>query len=51
LFAAKMLEQELGADSVAYVLVTYLPVPHNLGEMKQNLPNKQLNYSGKKVFS
>lgn len=34
LFAAKMLEQELGRDSVAYVLVTYLPVPHNVGEMK-----------------
>lgn len=34
LFAAKMLEQELGAESVAYVLVTYLPIPSNVGEMK-----------------
>ncbi len=34
LFATKMLEQELGAKSVAYVLVTYLPIPHNVGEMK-----------------
>jgi CTP synthase len=34
LFASKMLEQELGPDSVAYVLVTYLPIPHNIGEMK-----------------
>ena len=34
LFAAKGLELELGADHVATVLVTYLPVPGNIGEMK-----------------
>ncbi len=34
LFAAKGLELELGADQVATVLVTYLPVPGNIGEMK-----------------
>lgn len=34
LFALKSLERELGAHSMAYVLVTYLPVPHHLGEMK-----------------
>jgi len=34
LFAAKMLEQELGQESVAYVLVTYLPIPANVQEMK-----------------
>ncbi len=34
LFAAKSLEIELGKENVAYVLVTYLPVPDNIGEMK-----------------
>jgi CTP synthase len=34
LFAAKSLEIELGRHNVAYVLVTYLPVPSNIGEMK-----------------
>ncbi len=34
LFATKSLEMELGRENVIHVLVTYLPVPHNLGEMK-----------------
>lgn len=34
LFCLKSLERELGADHVAYVLVTYLPVPHHIQEMK-----------------
>lgn len=34
LFALKSLERELGAHTMAYVLVTYLPIPHHLGEMK-----------------
>ena len=34
LFAAKALEQELGPHMVAYVLITYLPVPHHITEMK-----------------
>jgi len=34
LFAAKRLERELGTDSVAFVLVTYLPIPPHIGEMK-----------------
>lgn len=34
LFAAKALEQELGRDMVAYVLITYLPVPYHIAEMK-----------------
>ncbi len=34
LFAAKSLEQECGRDMVAYVLITYLPVPHHITEMK-----------------
>src|SRR3989344_1338428 len=33
LFAAKGLELEFGKDSVAYILVAYMPVPGNLGEM------------------
>ena len=34
LFALKALERELGSDHVAYVLVTYLPVPSHIDEMK-----------------
>lgn len=34
LFAAKALEQEFGSDMVAYVLITYLPVPYHITEMK-----------------
>jgi CTP synthase len=34
LIALKALERELGPDSVAYMLVTYLPVPAHIDEMK-----------------
>ncbi len=34
LFAAKSLEIELGRENVAHVLVSYLPVPLHVGEMK-----------------
>jgi len=49
LFATKKLERELGKENVIHILVTYLPVPHNLGEMKTK-PTQQairmLNESG-----
>ena len=34
LFAAKSLELDLGPGNVAHIMVTYLPVPSHLGEMK-----------------
>jgi len=34
LYALKFLERDLGARSFAHVLVTYLPVPNHIGEMK-----------------
>ncbi len=34
LLAIKSIERELGSNNVAYVLVTYLPVPKHIGEMK-----------------
>jgi len=34
LFAAKGLEREIGSENVAYILVTYLPIPKHIGEMK-----------------
>ncbi|MBD3164159.1 CTP synthase [Candidatus Woesearchaeota archaeon] len=34
LFAAKRLEREIGENNVLYVLVTYLPIPGHMGEMK-----------------
>jgi len=34
LFAAKKLEREIGTHNVAYVLVTYLPIPKTVNEMK-----------------
>ncbi|MEM2121671.1 MAG: CTP synthase (glutamine hydrolyzing) [Candidatus Woesearchaeota archaeon] len=34
LFAAKSLEKDFGKENVVYVLVSYLPTPANVGEMK-----------------
>ncbi|GMU18959.1 MAG: CTP synthase [Candidatus Babeliales bacterium] len=34
LFALKGIEREMGPDSIAYVLVTYLPIPDHMQEMK-----------------
>lgn len=34
LFALKTLERELGTNNMVHVLVTYLPVPNHIGEMK-----------------
>lgn len=34
LFALKALEREIGHDHMAYILVTYLPIPDHIGEMK-----------------
>ena len=33
-FSLKSIEREIGSENMAYVLVTYLPVPEHLGEMK-----------------
>ncbi len=49
LFAAKSLEIEFGRQNVAHILVSYLPVPSHVGEMKTK-PTQQairmLNESG-----
>jgi len=34
LFAMKRLEREIGKENIIYVLVTYLPTPGHMGEMK-----------------
>lgn len=34
LFALKSLERELGSHNMLYILVTYLPIPQHIGEMK-----------------
>ncbi|MFH1636901.1 MAG: CTP synthase [Candidatus Woesearchaeota archaeon] len=34
LFAMKSMERELGKDDVVYVLITYLPIPSHIEEMK-----------------
>jgi CTP synthase len=34
LFAAKSLERQIGKENVAYILITYLPVPSHIHEMK-----------------
>src|SRR4029077_10085133 len=34
LFALKTLERQLGVQNMVHVLVTYLPVPDHIGEMK-----------------
>ena len=43
LFATKSLELEMGWENVAHVLVTYLPVPESIGEMKTK-PTQQAIY-------
>lgn len=48
-FAAKSFELELGWENVCHVLVTYLPVPSNIGEMKTKPTQqaiKMLNENG-----
>lgn len=40
LFAAKSLQIELGWENVCHVLVSYLPIPGNIGEMKSK-PTQQ----------
>ena len=34
LFAVKALERELGEEHFVFALITYLPIPHHVGEMK-----------------
>jgi len=34
LFAMKSMERDIGKDNVAYVLITYLPIPSHIEEMK-----------------
>ena len=34
LFAVKGMEREIGEEHFVYVLITYLPIPHHVGEMK-----------------
>lgn len=34
LFAAKSLERQIGKENVLYILITYLPVPSHINEMK-----------------
>jgi len=34
LFAIKGIEREIGKENVLYILITYLPVPRHIGEMK-----------------
>jgi len=34
LFALKSLENEIGSENIAYILVTYLPIPSHIEEMK-----------------
>ena len=49
LFAAKSLELELGFENVCHVMVSYMPVPGHLGEMKSKptqLAIKQLRENG-----
>ena len=49
LFAVKSLEKQLSKSNVLYVLVTYMPIPSNIGEMKTKPTQqaiKQLNEHG-----
>ncbi len=49
LFAAKGMELDLGRDNVCHIMVSYMPVPGHLGEMKSKptqLAIKQLRENG-----
>jgi len=49
LFAIKSLEREIGKENLVYILVTYLPIPSHIEEMKTKptqLAIKLLNESG-----
>jgi len=46
LFAFKALEREIGAHNVAHVLVTYLPVPEHIGEMKTKPTQQAIRLMG-----
>ncbi|MEK6888312.1 MAG: CTP synthase [Candidatus Aenigmatarchaeota archaeon] len=43
LFATKSLELELGKENVIHILVTYLPVPDSIGEMKTKPTQQAIN--------
>lgn len=45
-FGLKALERESGADSVAYMLVTFLPVPNHIYEMKTKPTQQALRMLG-----
>lgn len=46
LFAFKALERELGADHVANILVTYVPIPRHIGEMKTKPTQQAIRLMG-----
>lgn len=49
LFATKSMELEMGRENVAHILVAYMPVPSNIGEMKTKPTQqaiKMLNETG-----
>jgi CTP synthase len=46
LHALKSLEKEYGKDGVMYILVTYLPVPHHIQEMKTKPTQQAISLLG-----
>ncbi len=46
MFAMKAIERELGKDSVAYILVTYLPIPGHIHEMKTKPTQQAIRLMG-----
>lgn len=46
LFALKGLERELGNDYLAYILVTYLPIPAHISEMKTKPTQQAISMLG-----
>lgn len=51
LYALKSLERDLGASSFAHVLVTYLPVPNHIGEMKTKPTQQAIRLLGEHGIS
>jgi CTP synthase len=51
LYALKSLERDLGPQRVSYVLVTYLPVPGHIGEMKTKPTQQAIRLLGEHGIS
>lgn len=51
MFAMKAIEREFGKESAAYILVTYLPIPNHIHEMKTKPTHQAIRLLGQEGIS